>query len=316
VAGPKDDRWEGWLIHGIRETLWFETQARICIVAAAALADNPGKLVPGIELESWLGRQKLQDATALRIADSRHERQFRARAIEDHIVIVPAGGRLDELGEFLADAARRSEVESRPIDRHDLASRDEAVAGRRPATCGDPNVVGKDVTAVRTRQVPVGVVRQTHRCGLVGLRLILDTELVAVRQLIADRDRQRPRIPFFEVRADEAKGCRATAARSCDLGSPTRADRDVSQRPQPEVWGSRSERRGSPAGSSHAAVWSRSRHPSGTLLHGGLAGRLAHNERRLENVLIRTITIGATVVDCLANSNRRHLGHGHSNGGQ
>ena len=80
-----------------------------------------------------------------------------------------------------------------------LAGRDQRAVDRRVAVRLDHQLVPEHVAAAR--QVEVGVLGQVDRRRLVGGRVIVDDQLVAIGQLVGDPHVEVAGISFFPVGA-------------------------------------------------------------------------------------------------------------------
>lgn len=197
---PQDGRGKIRLVRGIGKVLCFQAEAVMLQVGFAALAgDRPVQEIPGVELETWLGRADLHDPAALGLNHPRRQVHLPAPAPEDKIVVVPAF----DLGDAFADGMRRREVERRVLDRPDLTRRDQPGIDRGVGIGVYGELVAEDIAFAS--QVKVAVVGQVDGCGLIRCGLIGDRQLIGVCECVDDCDVEVPRISFFAVLAEIAE---------------------------------------------------------------------------------------------------------------
>ncbi len=163
----------------------------VLLVFLAALTDvGAVEIVPGVELDTRLRGQDLEQTTGARVIERRGQRQGVVLRVEAIVVVVATGVPIGwgKLGDPGADLHRLGEIHHRILDRLDLAGGYPAAIDRGVVIRGDHQLVVENRSAAGTGQVEVGVMGQVDRRGLVGLGPIADDQLVGVGELVDDPD--------------------------------------------------------------------------------------------------------------------------------
>ena len=121
--------------------------------------------------------------------------------IQDEIVVVatPVFQLLVFQVDSRPDGCGCREVERSAGNRSDDASRNQGGINRGKVRCVDREHVLEHVAPAVARQVEVRVLRQVDRCSVVCSGKVVDSQLVAGRERVADANGQVARIPLIAV---------------------------------------------------------------------------------------------------------------------
>ncbi len=183
-------------------------QAEAALFGEAADIGSAGEIVAGVELDSGFGGEDTHHAAGGWLFDFRCEHRLFGRitaAVDDPAVIV-ALRLIRQFAEVGSDGFRFREVH-RAVARHvgQLAGRDRIDIDGDELIAVQSDDVVENIAALRSRtfQVPVGVIREIDRSGLVSRGGVLDAQFVLVGQLVGDDRGQCAGIAFVAVGTDE-----------------------------------------------------------------------------------------------------------------
>ena len=150
-------------------------------------------------------RVDLELAAARRVEDlgGGNDRR-RVRPVEHEVMVVPAAERdllVAGVTDPGADRLRLREVERRSGHRVDRARRDQGRVHGRVVVGVQPEHVVVDIARALTGEVPVAVVRQVEHRRLVRRGVVVDPQLVVLRERVRHVDAQRAGIALLAIRA-------------------------------------------------------------------------------------------------------------------
>lgn len=179
------------MVRAVRQKFAFQRHAGVIAVAAAVARRRAGKIVTAVQLQRRCSGENVHFQPAVRRAQPR--RRFIQRqtvALQQIGVIVtlhPLLGGITQ--QILRQCFRLAEIHAAAVD-------------RRQRRAGDPLLIDRQVMIrvelqrLLTRvlsgavQIEIGMVGQVDRAGTIGLRLVVDLQLVVVRQAEAGADLQ------------------------------------------------------------------------------------------------------------------------------
>ena len=170
--------------------------------------ESPVEEVPGVELDSGLGREDLENSAAVGLQHTRradHRRVGGAAPVEHPVVVVTAADHelLEAVADPVSDRGRPGEVHRRAGHRIDCAGRDQRRIHRGVVGRVELQDVIVDRSGSLAFEVPVGVVRQVDDRRLVRRRPVVHPDLVPVREQVDDLGLERARVALVAVRARE-----------------------------------------------------------------------------------------------------------------
>ena len=192
LAGAENRVGEIGLIRGVGIVLRLEAESRAMLVGHAAFTDPHDFVlfeeVTAVELDAGFGGLHGHDAAGGGFVGFCGEGHFAVGFVE-HPIVVVAATETDLFvvgGVAFADGAGRSEVHRRAGDRSDLTSRDEADRDWGIVIGVEGEEVTVDVADTFTLQVEIHVVGEVHGCRLVSGGVVVNRELVIVREQVGD----------------------------------------------------------------------------------------------------------------------------------
>ena len=182
--------------------LGLQADSMVLLVFLSTLADvRPIEIVAGVELDTRLRGQDLEQASGAGIVERRSEGQGVVLGIEAIVVVVATGiaFRRRKLADPRPDLHRLGEIHLRVLHRLDLTGRYPSAIDGSVVARGDHQIVVKNRPAAGAGQVEIGVMGQVDRGGLVGLGPVIDDQLVGVGELVDHPDIEVAGIALFAI---------------------------------------------------------------------------------------------------------------------
>jgi hypothetical protein len=154
--------------------LRLEREGPVLLVDDALLSrEGAVQEIAAVELDPGLGARDVHHPARLRIIHGRDRRERPAPAVE-HVVVVVADGIAAHLLDVLPDPRRLAEVHRGPLDRPELARRDQRGVDRRVPVGVYLEDMVEDAAVLGAAQVEVAVVGHVDRRVLVGRDHVVD----------------------------------------------------------------------------------------------------------------------------------------------
>jgi len=158
--------------------------------------------VARVKLDARLRGENLHHPAALRLDHPGRQRKLLAFLLVEHVAVIVSAF---DPGDPRPDRVRLGEVHGRAFHGGRLTQGNQTVVDRKIGVGVEHHLVRKRVARAGPGQVPIGVIGEVHRGGLVALGGVLHLEAVVGGQLVGDRAGQRAGIALVAVGAREGK---------------------------------------------------------------------------------------------------------------
>ena len=196
-------------VRRIGVVLCFEAEAVVFFAGLAAFSDHGAvEEISRVELDARLGRRDPHHAAAARLVRLRCEREragIRIFRVIDHVAMIVAAGRAGHLREVPRERLRPLEIHRAACDRGDPAGRDARGVHGDVAARVHRDLMAEHVAFASAREVPVGVVREVQHRRLVGRGLVVEAQLVVVRERVGHCDGELAGVSLLAVGAHVGK---------------------------------------------------------------------------------------------------------------
>lgn len=161
------------------------------------------EMIGRVQLDPGLRGMAGHPAAGIWIKDLCRQLQPATPSVDDEVVVVALGSA--DVANPLADAVEAAKIERCARYRCNFARGNESGIRRGVMVRLNFKFVSQDIPIARARQVEIGVVRQVHHRGLIGLRPVSDEQLILVVPGVRHGDVQITGIAFFSIHAPVAE---------------------------------------------------------------------------------------------------------------
>ena len=161
------------------------------------------EMIGRVQLDPGLRGMAGHPAARIWLEDLRRQLQPATPSVDDEVVVVALGSA--DVANPLADTVETAEVEGRACHGSNFARGNERGIRRGVVLGVDLKFVSQDIPIARAGEVEIGVVRQVHHGGLIGLRPVGDEQLILVIPRVRHSDVQITGVAFLTIDAPVAK---------------------------------------------------------------------------------------------------------------